>query len=112
MARGILDENLDRRLAGGFVGHNVTTVAAMGWAGLPDVELLQRCARVFDFFVTADQNLRHQQNVAALPFGIVVLAGRSNRLTDLLPLVPRALAVMESLQPGGVAEVRAPGYAD
>ena len=54
-----------------------------------------------------DWNLEHQQNLSALPFGVVVLRAPSNRLVHLRPLIPDILDVLTSLRPG---EVRAIGH--
>ena len=59
----------------------------------------------FDAFVTVDKNLVYQQHIASLPFGVVVVASRSNRLPDLLPLVPEILEAFVSVRPGEVTTV-------
>ncbi len=51
----------------------------------------------FDAFVTADQNLKYQQNLTGASVGVVVLAAKSNRLLDLLPLVPRLKEALETV---------------
>jgi hypothetical protein len=69
-------------------------------------ELLRRAAAAaFDIFVTADQNLQFQQNLAGSPLGVVVLVARSNALEDLLPLVPSVVEAFQDVQPGEVRRV-------
>ncbi len=63
------------------------TVAAMGWAGIRNSELLQLAAGAFDALLTADQNLEHQQNLSALPIAVVVLVAPTNRIQALRPLI-------------------------
>ena len=58
-----------------------------------------------DVFITIDSNLVYQQKVGVLPFGVVVLAARSNRLGDLLPLVSDILAALSSVGPGQVLRI-------
>lgn len=65
--RILLDESLARGLRGEFTGHSVSTVADCGWAGISNGELLELAAARFDAFVTADQKVQYQQNLAALP---------------------------------------------
>jgi hypothetical protein len=65
--RILLDESLPRPLARLLPEHEVRSVAAMGWRGIRNSELLQLAAGEFDAFLTADQNLEHQQNLSALP---------------------------------------------
>jgi hypothetical protein len=50
--------------------------------------LLARVAGQFDAFVTVDRNLAFQQRIDNLPFAVVVLRARTNRLADLRHLVP------------------------
>jgi hypothetical protein len=38
----------------------------MGWAGIPDGELLRLAETEFDVFITVDRNLPFQQNLAIL----------------------------------------------
>ena len=104
--RVLLDEQLPRHLARELTGHDVRTVQQQGWAGLKNGELLRRAANEgFEVFLTADQNLEFQQNLARAPLGVVVLVAPSNALEDLLPLVPGALAAISSGRPGQVVRV-------
>lgn len=104
--RVLLDEQLPRHLARDLVGHQVRTVQQEGWAGVKNGDLLQRAAdRGFDVFLTADQNLEFQQNLALARLGIVVLVAPSNALEDLRPLVPAALAAIMRVRPGEVIRV-------
>lgn len=86
--RILLDESLPRRLARLLPEHDVRTVAAMGWAGKRNSELLQLAARPFDAVLTADQNLEHQHNLETLPIAVVVLIAPTNRIESLRPLIP------------------------
>lgn len=58
-----------------------------------------------DAFITIDSNLDYQQQLADLPFAVVVLSARSNRLPDVLPLVPQVLAALAAAQAGHVVRV-------
>ena len=77
-----------------------------GWSGLKNGELLQLASEHFDVFVTADQNLQYQQNLRGYPIGVVVTAALSNRLEDLVPLVPAVLEASGEVAPGEVRVVR------
>ncbi len=79
----------------------------MGWASIKNGELLALASERFDVFVTADRNLPYQQNVRTLPIAIVVLQAKTNRLADLLRLVPNLLAVISSAKLGDVTVVNA-----
>ena len=104
--RILLDEQLPRQLARHIRGHQVRTVQQQGLAGLGNGELLRRAAAAaFEIFVTADQNLQFQQNLAGSPLGVVVLVARSNALEDLLPLVPSVMEAVRDVQPGEVRRI-------
>jgi predicted nuclease of predicted toxin-antitoxin system len=95
----LLDENLPQDLIDALSGHSVSTVHSRGWAGTRNGALLKRAGGVIDAFVTMDTNLEHQQNVAGLSFGIVVINALSNRIQDLTPLVPQNLEALNKVRP-------------
>jgi hypothetical protein len=77
----------------------------MGRGDLDNGRLLDAMEGSFDTLVTVDRRLPRQQRVAGRTFGIVVLRARSNRLADLLPLVPELLAELGTLAAGEVRVV-------
>ena len=80
----------------------------MGWASKKNGELLQLMAgQGLEVLLTADQSIRHQQNLQAAGIAVVVLVAASNRLADLLPLMPSALAALGSIKPGDAVEITA-----
>jgi uncharacterized protein (DUF433 family)/predicted nuclease of predicted toxin-antitoxin system len=102
----LVDEQLPRQLARELAGHVVRTVQQEGWAGLGNGELLERAAENgFDVFVTADQNLQFQQNLAQSQLAVIVLVAPSNTLDDLAPLVPLILQAVANTLPGEVRRV-------
>jgi predicted nuclease of predicted toxin-antitoxin system len=108
--RVLLDEQLPRQLAQALPGHDVRTVQQEGWAGLANGELLRRASEAgFQVFLTADQNLQFQQNLARSPLYVIVLVAPSNALEDLLPLLPAVLQAIPDVRPGHVQRVGEPG---
>ena len=103
--RILLDESLPYEFAAEVIGHDVRTVGEMGWKTLRNGELLARARGHFDVFLTADQNLRYQQNLSALPVAVVVLVARSNRIQQLRPLIPQLLACLASITPRTLVEI-------
>jgi hypothetical protein len=102
----LLDETVPFRLRPLIVGHDVYTVAYMGWKGLRNGRLLaQAAATGFDELVTTDGSIEHQQNLSTLPLAVVVLNAPSNDLSDLAPLVPALLNVLFALTPRSVRHV-------
>jgi predicted nuclease of predicted toxin-antitoxin system len=58
--------------------HSVTTVFEKGWSTLQNGELLLAAEQeAFEIFVTTDQNLKHQQNLANYRLTIVILTTTS-----------------------------------
>ena len=105
MRRVLLDESLPRPLLRVLTDLDIVTVQEAGWAGLGNGALLEAAHKTYDVLLTADKNLRFQQNVDRFSIGIVVTAGRSTKLEDLLPLVPLIRAAIEEVGPGQVVEV-------
>jgi len=77
----------------------------MGWGDLDDGPLLNAISDEFDVLVTVDKSLRHQQNLSIRSFGMIVLRAKTNRITDLLPLVTELRAVLDEIRPGEVREI-------
>jgi PIN like domain len=106
--RILLDECVPRRLRHELPGHDVHTVHEMGWSGKKNGELLQLMAgQAFEVLLTVDQSIRHQQNLQSAGIALVVLVAPSNRLADLVPLMPSVQVVLNSAKPGDVIEVTA-----
>lgn len=66
---------------------------------------LTQAGKQFDVLLTVDQNIKHQQNLAALPIAVMVLIGSSNKLVDLLPLVPKIEEAIRTLVPCTLVEI-------
>lgn len=103
--RLLLDESVPRRLRRALPSHSVKTAVEMGWSGVKNGALLLLAAEEFDAFITVDQSLPYQQNIATLPVAVVVLVARSNELQALLPLVPRIEEALATLQPRSLIEI-------
>lgn len=101
----LLDECVDSRLAGHIRGHTVATASAHGWAGLTNGELLRLAQAEFDVFVTVDRNLSFQQHVPKFSIAVVLISSKSNRIDDLIALVPALLASIEAAPKGAVTRV-------
>jgi PIN like domain len=105
--RILLDECAPRPLKRELVGYDIRTVVEMGWSGKKNGELLRLMSQEgFTILLTTDQNLRYQQNLQQAGVAVVVLVASSNRLPDLLPLMPDALNALKTIAPGQVIEVK------
>ena len=105
--RLLLDEHLPIGLSAELQGHAVDTVSGRGWTGIKNGELLLRMSGQYDVLVTMDRSIEFQQRISTLPFGIVLVRARSNRMQDLRPLVPSILAAVDAVKPGLVQRVGA-----
>jgi hypothetical protein len=63
--------------------------------------LLEAMANRFDVLITVDKSIPAQQNLTVCSFAVVILRAKTNRLVDLLPLVPELRSCLETLSPPG-----------
>jgi hypothetical protein len=104
--RILLDECVPRPLKRELTDYEVRTVVEMGWSGKKNGELLRLMTQEsFTILLTTDQNLRYQQNLQQAGVAVVVLVAPSNRLPDLIPLIPDVRNVLHTIAPGEVIEV-------
>ena len=97
----LIDECIDERFRHSFASHDCQTARFAGFAGLQNGELLDAAERAhFEVFLTLDQGLPHQQNLAGRRIAIIILEARTSRLQDLLSLAPECLAVLPIVKPG------------
>ena len=98
--RILLDESVPRLLKSRLSQFDIVTVQEMGWAGMKNGELLHRAEEQFEIFVTADQSLRHQQNLSGRKLGILVLP--TNQVPLVIRLLPAIETCLRSMKPGTV----------
>jgi hypothetical protein len=103
--RVLVDNCVPRRLARHIDRHDVSTVFEMGWADLKNGALLDAMTGRFDALITVDTSMRFQQRLHDRSFALVLLRAQSNRLTDLLPLIPALLEALDDIRPGEIREV-------
>lgn len=96
--RILLDECFPRKLKHELPSHEVKMVQEMGWSGKKNGALLTVAAPEFDVFITVDQNMPHQQNLAQFEIGLIVLKAVSNRIEHLAPLMPQVRLQLGTLQ--------------
>src|SRR5437016_9575845 len=98
--RVLIDENLPRKLARHLIGHECRTVSECGWAGKKNGELLSLAESEFDVLLTLDKSIPYQRDLKSARIAIVIVRARSNRIQDLLPVIPDCLAALQCVQPG------------
>jgi hypothetical protein len=103
----LFDHVTPRGVARSLTGHTVTKVKDRGWDKLTNGALLAEADRAgFDVLLTADKNMRYQQNLTGRRIALVVLS------TPQWPLVKLHLdkiaAAIDAATPGSFAEVDIP----
>src|SRR4051812_10106171 len=80
--RILLDECVPWPMHKLLLSHDCTTAQKRGWGGIKNGELLRLAeADGFELFITADQNIRYQQNLSGRAIRILELS--SNKLRDI-----------------------------
>lgn len=104
--RVLLDECLPKKLKRALPNHIVAMVQEMGWSGKKNGELMKLAHGQFEVFLTSDQNLRYQQNLAYADVGVIVLIAPTNRIEALQPLMPQVNQVLPAIKAGEVIEIK------
>jgi hypothetical protein len=103
----LFDHVTPRGIAGYLPGHTVTKAKDRGWDKLTNGNLLAEAERAgFDVLLTADKNMRYQQNLTGRRIALVVLS------TPQWPVVrlhlDKIAAAVNACTPGSFAEVDIP----
>lgn len=106
--RVLLDECLPAELRGLLTaqGHECETARRAGFGSKENGELLSLAENRWDVLLTSDRNIQYQQNVTGRNIAILILRARTNRMNDLLPLMPACAEAIRTIRPGQVLEVR------
>lgn len=107
--RLLIDECIDWRLLRDLKAYDARTVKQLGWEHVKNGALLRLAATQFDVFLTVDNNLPFQQNVARFEIAVFILRGRTTRLPDLQELLP---ALHEALRTPRIGEFQTVGWRD
>ena len=95
--RILLDECVPWPVQELLVGHECMTVQQRGWGGIKNGELLRLAEPEFDLFVTTDQNIRYQQNLAGRHVPILELSTNNiRRLRTAASLIQSSVAAIKT----------------
>ncbi len=86
----LLDECVPWPLHKFLLDHQCTTAQKHGWGGLTNGDLISRAEAEFDLFITSDQNIRYQQNLATRRIAILELS------TNDLRRIQKAMAMLRN----------------
>jgi hypothetical protein len=107
MKRVLLDHCVPRRVRQAIVDCEVSSAFQRGWAELTNGALLKAAEDAgFDVLVTADKNLRYQQNLVARRIAVIELP--TNSLPDLLPKFHEIADAVNRVRPGEYLELSFP----
>ena len=108
--RVLIDECLPAGLKDSLValGYEAETVRRAGYGTKKNGELLTLMDGRWDVLLTNDRNIQYQQNMTGLNVSILILCAKSNRIKDLLPLMPACADALLSISPGRIVEVGPP----
>ncbi len=98
---------MPRDLVVELTGHEVRTIAQMGWKGLENGELLARAAEQFDALISMDKNMSTEHDISRYRIGLVLVRAFSNRIEALQPLVPAILRALAAVRSGEIQRVGA-----
>ncbi len=94
--RILLDECVPWPMHRLLAGHECTTAQKRGWGGIKNGDLLQRAESEFELFITSDQNIRYQQNLAGRRIAILELSTNDlRRITAATGKIQTAIASIE-----------------
>ena len=100
----LLDECTPHVLKKLLTGFEIKTVQDQGWSGITNGALLRLSEGQFDVFITSDQNIRYQQNLAERQLAIIQLP--TNQVPLIVKLAPKVQAMLESIQTGEFVAIR------
>jgi hypothetical protein len=94
----LLDENIPAKIVADFGKEfEVKTVRDMDWLGKKNGELLGLMVfNGFDFFITVDKNLKHQQNLDKFDITFFLLSAKDNKHQTLQPLIEKIKLLLSS----------------
>jgi hypothetical protein len=70
----LIDECVPRMVKRFLPDHDTKTVQELGYSSFKNGDLLRLVDGQFDLFITADQNIRYQQNLTGRQIAILVLS--------------------------------------
>jgi hypothetical protein len=105
--RILFDESVPRQLRQHLAGCQITLVEELGWKGVKNGQLLKLAEQnPFDVLVTADRQLKYQQNLKDRKIAIIVLPYNRRKWMPLL--LPGIMAALQRIQPGDYVELARP----
>ncbi len=99
----LFDVNTPHPLKRHLTDHEITFAQDMGWSELRNGDLIRAAEGRFEVLLTADQNLRYQQNLQGRTLSICVLP--TNRLREIVHYVEEIRTALAKIQLGELVEI-------
>ena len=78
----------------------------MGWAGIKNGDLISKAEAIYDVFLTADKNLRYQQNMTGRTIALLIFP--TNKLSVVKQLAKEIEAALSRIKSGECIELEMP----
>lgn len=104
--RILLDECVPWPLHRVLVGHECKTAQQRGWGGIKNGDLLRLAEGEFDLFITSDQGIGYQQNLAGRSIAILELS--TNKLRRILAAARVIQETVSNTRPGEYRRLEIP----
>lgn len=104
--RILLDECLPVPMRDILNKHECIAASDRGWKGIKNGELLRLAEAHFDLFITADQNIRYQQNLSGRRIPILELS--TNDLRRIVAAASLLQSIIDTIKPGEFLQLKIP----
>lgn len=102
----LLDECVPWPMHKVLAGHACTTAQKRGWHAVKNGDLIRQAEAEFDLFITCDQNIRYQQNLANRRIAILELS--TNDLRRIMAAGAAVQSAVAAIQPGEYRHLHVP----
>ena len=102
----LLDECVPWPMHRLLTSHECSTAQRHDWGGIKNGRLLQLAEKEFDLFITSDQNVRYQQNLAGRRIAILELS--TNKLRRIKAAAALIQSTITSIRPSEFRRLEIP----
>jgi hypothetical protein len=102
----LLDECVPWPMHRLLASHECRTAQQCGWGGIKNGDLLALAEKEFPLFITSDQNLRYQQNLAGRRIAILELS--TNKLRRITAAADALRTAAETIKLGEFRQLEIP----
>jgi predicted nuclease of predicted toxin-antitoxin system len=99
----LIDECVPRLVKRFLIGHDARTVQELGYSSYKNGDLLRFAEGKYELFITADQNLRYQQNLTGRQLAIIMLS--TNKKSIVKASADKILEAVTEIKPSEFREL-------